>query len=184
MRVMPDTRQVAVFDTAFHQSLPDYAYRYPLPAKLYDEHGVRRYGFHGASHCYVAKQAARFLGKPLENTNLITLHLGNGASACAIENGKSVDTSMGMTPLEGLMMGTRCGDIDPAIQFFLNKTLNMPSQIIEKLLNYESGCKGVCGENDMRTIHKLAESENESALLTLECMYIASKNTLELILRC
>lgn len=168
MRQMADIPQVAVFDTAFHQTLPDYAYRYALPAWLYDEHGVRRYGFHGTSHRYVARQAAEFLGKPLEQTSLITLHLGNGASVAAIENGRSVDTSMGMTPLEGLMMGTRCGDIDPAIHFYLGRQLNMASDAIENLFNKASGCKGICGENDMRAIHKLAEAGDEAARLALD----------------
>lgn len=167
MRQMGDIPQVAVFDTAFHHTLPDYAYRYALPAGLYTEHGVRRYGFHGTSHRYVARQAAQYLGKSLDETNLITLHLGNGASVTAIENGQSVDTSMGMTPLEGLMMGTRCGDIDPAIHFYLGRTLNLSNDAIEKLLNKNSGLKGICGENDMRVIHKLAEAGNEAACLAL-----------------
>lgn len=168
IRQMPDIPQFAVFDTAFHQTLPDYAYCYALPADLYTQHGVRRYGFHGTSHRYVAKLAAKQLDKPLNQTNLITLHLGNGASVTAIENGLSVDTSMGMTPLEGLIMGTRCGDIDPAIIFYLGRTLNMSNSAIENLLNKESGCKGICGENDMRAIHKLAKAGNEAAALALD----------------
>ncbi|MGD0959585.1 MAG: acetate kinase [Methylomonas sp.] len=168
MRQMADIPQVAVFDTAFHQSMPDYAYYYALPAYLYTEHKVRRYGFHGASHQYVARQAAQYLGQPLHTCNLITLHLGNGASAAAIENGRSADTSMGMTPLEGLMMGSRCGDIDPAIIFYLSRTLQMSNDHIEAMLNKQSGSKGVCGENDMRAIHKLAESGNPEARLALE----------------
>ncbi len=168
MRQMANIPQVAVFDTAFHQTLPDYAYRYALPQELYTQHGVRRYGFHGTSHRYVAGQAAAVLDKPLSELNLITLHLGNGASISAIQNGRSIDTSMGMTPLEGLMMGTRCGDIDPAIHFYLSNTLNMPMPAIENLLNKESGCKGVCGENDMRTIHQLANAGEQSAVLALE----------------
>ena len=168
IRQMPSIPQVAVFDTAFHQTLPDYAYRYALPQNLYTEHGVRRYGFHGTSHRYVAGKAAEILKKPLAEINLITLHLGNGASISAIQNGRSIDTSMGMTPLEGLMMGTRCGDIDPAIHFYLSNTLNMPLPAIENLLNKESGCKGVCGENDMRTIHQLAIEGEQSAALALE----------------
>lgn len=167
IKQMPQVPQVAVFDTAFHQTLPDYAFRYPLPAKLYHEHGVRRYGFHGTSHRYVAKQAANFLGKDLATSNLITLHLGNGASVAAIQNGQSIDTSMGMTPLEGLMMGSRCGDIDPAISFYLSRTLNMSNEAIETLFNKSSGCKGVCGENDMRAIHRLAEDGNAEAQLAL-----------------
>jgi len=160
--------QVAVFDTAFHHTLPDYAYRYALPDALYTQHGVRRYGFHGTSHAYVAALAAGYLNKPLTETNLITLHLGNGASVCAIENGLSIDTSMGMTPLEGLMMGTRCGDMDPAIIFYLSRKLALSNAEIENLLNKASGCKGVCGENDMRTIHNLAESGDKAAQLALE----------------
>ncbi len=167
MRQMADIPQIAVFDTAFHQSLPDYAYRYALPGDLYTDHSVRRYGFHGTSHCYVAKLAAEFLAKPLAETNLITLHLGNGASVAAIANGRSVDTSMGMTPLEGLMMGSRSGDIDPAIVFYLSRTLDMSNADIENLLNKASGCKGVCGENDMRRIHALAESGSAEAKLAL-----------------
>jgi acetate kinase len=167
MRQMGDIPQVAVFDTAFHHTLPDYAYRYALPAGLYTEHGVRRYGFHGTSHRYVARQAAQYLGKSLDETNLITLHLGNGASVTAIENGQSIDTSMGMTPLEGLMMGTRCGDIDPAIHFYLGRSLGMQNEAIENMMNKSSGLKGVCGENDMRAIHKLAEAGSEAARLAL-----------------
>lgn len=166
-RQMPDTPQVAVFDTAFHHTLPDYAYHYALPANLYQQHGVRRYGFHGTSHAYVAKQAALLLGKPLHETNLITLHLGNGASVSAIANGVSVDTSMGMTPLEGLMMGTRSGDIDAGIIFYLSRCLKLSSQAIENLLNKDSGCKGICGENDMRAIHQRADSGDQSAQLAL-----------------
>ena len=167
IRQMENIPQVAVFDTAFHQTLPDYAYRYPLPAHLYTEHGVRRYGFHGTSHRYVAEQAAQCLGKPLSETNLITLHLGNGASVAAIKNGESIDTSMGMTPLEGLMMGSRCGDIDPAIHFYLSRALNLSNEAIEALLNKDSGCKGICGENDMRTIHLMAEAGDDHARLAL-----------------
>ncbi len=167
MRLMGETPQVAVFDTAFHQSMPDYAYRYPLPENLYRDHGVRRYGFHGTSHAYVAKQAAKHLGKDLHFLNLITLHLGNGASVTAIENGVSIDTSMGMTPLEGLMMGTRCGDIDPSMHFYLCRTLGLSIEAVESLLNKHSGCKGVCGENDMRTIHQMADAGNDAARLAL-----------------
>lgn len=171
LRLMSNIPQIAVFDTAFHQSLPEYAYRYPLPTDLYRDHGVRRYGFHGTSHLYVAKQAAEYLGKSLAESNLITLHLGNGASVTAIENGLSIDTSMGMTPLEGLMMGTRCGDIDPALHFYLGRTLNLEMDAIENLLNKNSGCKGVCGENDMRTIHQMADSGDQNAQLAL-AMYV------------
>lgn len=168
LKQMHGVPQVAVFDTAFHHSLPDYAYRYALPDALYREQGVRRYGFHGMSHHYVAKRAAAFLGKELNQCNLITLHLGNGASVAAIQNGLSIDTSMGMTPLEGLMMGTRCGDIDPALHFYLHRTLDLSLDDIETLLNKQSGCKGICGENDMRVIHQMAENGDEAAKLALK----------------
>lgn len=168
MALLGNTPQVAVFDTAFHQTLPDYAYRYALPDNLYQDLGVRRYGFHGTSHRYVAKQAAEYLGKPLQQLNLISLHLGNGASVAAIENGHSIDTSMGMTPLEGLMMGTRCGDIDPALHFYLSRSLNLPLDAIETLLNKHSGCKGICGENDMRSIHRMADAGDTAARLALQ----------------
>jgi acetate kinase len=167
MRLAGDLPQVAVFDTAFHQTLPEYAYRYPLPEQYYRQQGVRRYGFHGSSHAFVAKQAAEFLGKPLADCNLITLHLGNGASATAIRGGISVETSMGMTPLEGLMMGTRSGDIDPAIPFYLGRSVGLSSQEIETLFNKNSGCKGICGENDMRAIHNMADAGDAKAQLAL-----------------
>ena len=167
LQLLDTVPQVAVFDTAFHQTLPDYAYRYPLPGRLYTEHGVRRYGFHGTSHAYIAKQAAKHLGKQLSETHLITLHLGNGASASAIAGGVSIDTSMGMTPLEGLMMGSRCGDIDPAIAFYLARTLDMDLNAIDRLYNKASGCLGVCGENDMRAIHTNADAGDDSARLAL-----------------
>ena len=168
MQAAPDIPQVAVFDTAFHQSIPAHAWRYAIPEKLYSEHHVRRYGFHGTSHHYVAKQAALQLGKPLESLNLITLHLGNGASAAAIRQGCSVDTSMGMTPLEGLMMGTRCGDIDPAIHFYLGREAGFSNEQIEAIFNKKSGLKGICGSNDMREVHRLAESGDDSARLALD----------------
>ena len=164
----PDLPQVAVFDTAFHQTLPPHAYHYALPYELYTEHNVRRYGFHGTSHYYVAKEAAKYLGKPLEEVNLITLHLGNGASAAAIQNGKCIDTSMGLTPLEGLVMGTRCGDIDPAVHFYLMRQTGMSADEIEKLLNSQSGLKGICGMNDMRQIQQKAEEGDERVMLALD----------------
>ena len=158
--------QVAVFDTAFHQTMPAYAYQYAVPQEWYLEKGVRRYGFHGTSHFYVAKQAAAYLKKPLESLNMITLHLGNGASMAAIAAGKSIDTTMGMTPLEGVMMGTRCGDLDPAIVFYLNR-LGLSNAAIESALNKQSGLKGLCGENDMRTVHEMAKAGDELAQLAL-----------------
>ena len=160
--------QVAVFDTAFHQTLPDYAYRYAVPSKWYRELGVRRYGFHGTSHLYVARKAAEFLHKPLAQLNLISLHLGNGASACAIQNGKSVDTSMGLTPLEGLIMGGRSGDIDPALVFYLQREAGLTQAEIENTLNKQSGLRGLCGENDMRRIHAMAGQGDSDAKLALQ----------------
>jgi acetate kinase len=164
----PDAHQVAVFDTAFHQTLPPHSFHYALPYEFYTEHHVRRYGFHGTSHYYVAKEAAKYLNKPLEEISLITLHLGNGASAAAIQNGKCVDTSMGLTPLEGLVMGTRCGDIDPAVHFYLMRQTGMSADEIEKLLNSRSGLKGICGMNDMRQIQQKAEAGDERAMLALD----------------
>jgi acetate kinase len=167
LNTAPGVPQVAVFDTAFHHTIPDYAYHYALPRRFYAEYKVRRYGFHGTSHSYVAQQAARFLQRPLEQLNLITLHLGNGASAAAIAAGRCVETSMGMTPLEGLVMGTRCGDIDPAIHFYLGRTASLSEQELEDLLNRESGLKGICGSNDMREVHRLAADGDDQARLAL-----------------
>lgn len=163
----PQVPQVAVFDTAFHQTLPAHAYTYGLPYELYEKNRVRRYGFHGTSHYYVAKQAALHLGKNIDELKIISLHLGNGASCTAILNGRSIDTSMGMTPLEGLVMGTRCGDIDAAILFYLARETGRSMQELDDLLNKESGLKGICGENDMRTIIKQAGAGDDRAELAL-----------------
>jgi acetate kinase len=168
LQLCPRVPQVAVFDTAFHQTLPPYAFHYPLPYSLYETHHVRRYGFHGTSHYYVATQAAAYLGQPLDQLNLITLHLGNGASVTAIKEGRSVDTSMGMTPLEGLMMGTRCGDIDPSLPFYLTKELGKSPEEVESLLNRDSGLKGLCGANDMREVRRLARAGDSRARLAIE----------------
>ncbi|EIC21043.1 acetate/propionate family kinase [Thiorhodovibrio frisius] len=165
--LFPGVPQVAVFDTAFHQTMPRTAYRYAIPDALYREHQVRRYGFHGTSHAYVGKRAAAMLGRSFDRSNLITLHLGNGASATAIRNGSSVDTSMGMTPLEGLVMGTRCGDIDPAVLLYLMQHLEMDHQQIDQLLNRQSGLLGLCGVNDMREIHRRIETGDAKAELAL-----------------
>ena len=164
----PAVPQVAVFDTAFHQSIPIYAFRYAIPQDLYEAHRVRRYGFHGTSHFYVIKQAASFLNRPLESLSLITLHLGNGASAAAVKGGRSIDTSMGMTPLEGLIMGTRSGDIDPAIVFYLGRQTGLGRDEVESILNKDSGLKGICGVNDMRKIGELAQAGNARARLAIE----------------
>jgi acetate kinase len=163
----PRVPQVAVFDTAFHQTLPSHAYHYAVPYDLYEKRHVRRYGFHGTSHAYVSREAARHLGRPLSEVNLITLHLGNGASATAVKGGRSVDTSMGMTPLEGLVMGTRCGNIDPSLPFYLMRQTAMLPDDVENLLNWESGLRGICGLNDMREIEGLAATGNERAKLAI-----------------
>jgi acetate kinase len=165
--LFPTVPQVAVFDNAFHQTMPPEAYRYAIPEYLYREHRVRRYGFHGTSHYYVAKRAAVLLGRPLAECNLITLHLGNGASATAIRAGQSVDTSMGLTPLEGLVMGTRCGDIDPAIHFYLCRNADMGTDALDALFNRQSGLLGLCGVNDMREIHRLAGEGDRNAQLAV-----------------
>ena len=167
MESAPAVPQVAVFDTAFHQSIPAHAYHYAIPKKLYEAHQIRRYGFHGTSHRYVAKKTAEFLKKPLDSLNLISLHLGNGASAAAIQQGRCIDTSMGLTPLEGLIMGTRCGDLDPAIIFYLARETGITSGEIESILNKESGLKGICGVNDMRTVGELAQAGNPDAQLAI-----------------
>ena len=166
--LLPKVPQVAVFDTAFHQTMPARAFHYALPAEFYRSHGVRRYGFHGTSHQYVSGEAARHMGRPPDALNLITLHLGNGASAAAIERGKSIDTSMGLTPLEGLVMGTRCGDLDPAVHFYLARKTGRPFEEIEGILNKESGLKGICGVNDMREIQNRAQKGDAQAELAIE----------------
>jgi len=166
--LLPDVPQVAVFDTAFHQTMPARAFHYALPYDFYLSYGVRRYGFHGTSHQYVAGEAARHLGRPSGTLNLITFHLGNGASAAAIERGKSIDTSMGLTPLEGLVMGTRCGDMDPAVHFYLARKTGRPFEEIESILNKESGLKGICGMNDMREIQQHAQEGDAQAELAIE----------------
>ena len=163
----PFVKQIAVFDTAFHATMPEAAYMYALPYEMYEKHKIRRYGFHGTSHSYVLKQTAKELKKDVDELNIITLHLGNGASACAIQNGKSVDTSMGFTPLEGLVMGTRSGDIDPAIIIHMQRELGLSFDEVDKLLNKQSGLLGICGENDVRSI---VDSDDEKAKLALEMM--------------
>jgi acetate kinase len=165
--LFPKTVQVAVFDTAFHQTIPPHAYHYAIPQRLYLEKRIRRYGFHGTSHKYVAGECARAMGRAITDLNLITIHLGNGSSITAVEKGNSVDTSLGLTPLEGLVMGTRCGDIDPAIHAFLARNCGMDIEQIDRLLNNESGLKGLCGYNDMRDIHAAIENGDESAKLAL-----------------
>ncbi|MEJ5243647.1 MAG: acetate kinase [Desulfomicrobiaceae bacterium] len=168
LELFPHAPQVAVFDTEFHQTMPPAAYLYPIPYHFYEEMRVRRYGFHGTSHRYVTREAARLMGKPMEAVNLVTLHLGNGCSMAAVRQGRCVDTTMGMTPLSGLMMGTRSGDIDPAIVFFLMKEKGYNVDQMDAILNKESGLKGICGKNDMRDIHEAAAAGDERARLALE----------------
>ncbi len=172
---LPHALQIAVFDTAFHQTMPKSFYIYPIPYTWYANYGVRRYGFHGISHFYVAKETANYLGKPLEELNLITIHLGNGDSITAIKNGKSIDTSMGFTPLEGLMMGTRSGDIDPEIVFYLENQIGLNGTDIDRMLNKESGFKGICNESDLRIIVDHANHGDTYAQLAIEMFCIRVK---------
>jgi acetate kinase len=162
-KIFPAARQVAVFDTAFHQTMPEQAFRYAIPNELYTEEGIRAYGFHGTSHKYVAGQAASYLNKP--GSKLITIHLGNGCSMAAVSNGRSVDTSMGFGPLGGLIMGTRSGDIDPSIIFHLIRQGNYTADEIHTLLNKKSGMLGLTGHSDMRDIGKAIEDGNKEAAL-------------------
>ncbi len=166
---LPDVPHIAIFDTAFHQSMPEHAYTYPVPYDWYEKHGVRRYGFHGTSHLYVSKRAAVLLQKKPEDCNIITMHIGNGVSHAAIKNGISVDTSMGLTPLEGAVMGTRCGDIDPAIPAFIMERENLSPQEIDSVLNKKSGILGITGEfTDRRDVIEAAEAGNKRCNLALE----------------
>jgi len=167
--ILPKTPQVAVFDTAFHQTMPEVAYTYALPYEYYEKYKVRRYGFHGTSHYYVAYRAAEILGKPIEKLKIITAHLGNGASITAVSEGKSVDTSMGLTPLEGLVMGTRCGDIDPAIVMFIMELESKSAKDLDNLMNKKSGLLGISGTtNDLRDVIKASETGNKRAKLALD----------------
>ena len=170
MKLLPGVPQVAVFDTAFHQTMPPRAFHYALPRRFYRENRLRRYGFHGTSHQYVAEEYARIIGRPLGKLNLITIHLGNGSSMTAIERGKSIDTSLGLTPLEGLIMGSRCGDIDPSIPVFLARNRAMDIEEIDAVLNKESGLKGICGLGDMRDIHKAIAEGDAAAALALDML--------------
>ena len=167
--ILPGVPMVGVFDTAFHQTMPKSSYLYGLPHELYTKYGVRRYGFHGTSHRYVSQRAAAMLGKNIEDCKIITCHLGNGASVAAIDGGKSVDTSMGFTPLEGLIMGTRCGDIDAAILPFLMRKEGLDADGLDKLMNKESGVYGMTGiSSDFRDIEDAAAQNNELAQVALE----------------
>lgn len=167
--LMPNTPMVAVFDTAFHQTMPEEAFMYALPYELYKEHSIRKYGFHGTSHKFVAEKAADILGKNIEELKIITCHLGNGASITAIKDGKSLETSMGFTPLEGIVMGTRSGSIDPAITTFLMKELNKNPDEVMDILNKKSGMYGLSGiSSDFRDVYAAAQAKNQRAILTLK----------------
>jgi len=167
--LLPGTPQVGVFDTAFHQTMPVYAYMYGLPYSLYEKYGIRRYGFHGTSHRYVSRRACEFLGLPYEEQRIITAHIGNGGSVTAIKNGKSIDTSMGMTPVEGLIMGTRSGDIDPGVISYIMEKENMGTKGISTLLNKFSGMLGISGvSSDMREIEEAIEGGNKRAIMALK----------------
>ena len=169
MALFPGLPQVCVFDTAFHQSMPEHAYRYAVPEFLYKEHGVRRYGFHGTSHRYVSKRAAEMTGLPVEDSSWLSAHLGNGCSTCAIVNGESRDTSMGLTPLEGLVMGTRSGDVDPNLHSHLARTLGWSIEQVDRMLNHDSGLKGLSGlSNDMRTLYEARMAGHPGATLAFE----------------
>lgn len=169
MKLFPSLVQVAVFDTAFHQSLPEHAYRYALPQALYAEHGVRRYGFHGTSHRYVSRRAAQISDLAYDASSWLVAHLGNGSSTCAVENGHSRDTSMGLTPLEGLVMGTRSGDVDPNLHGHLARTLGWSLEQIDSMLNKDSGLLGLSGlSNDMRTLEQAREQGHAGATLAIE----------------
>ena len=168
-KLMPNTPMVGVFDTAFHQTMPEKAYMYGLPYEYYEKYKVRRYGFHGTSHSFVSKRTAEIMNRPYEETKTIVCHLGNGASICAVKNGKSVDTSMGLTPLEGLVMGTRSGDIDPAILEFLAKKEDMDITALMNMLNKKSGVHGVSGiSSDFRDLTAGAEAGNKRAQIAID----------------
>ncbi|MFD4956174.1 acetate kinase [Streptomyces sp. NPDC058451] len=168
MALRPDLPQVAVFDTAFHTTMPESAARYAIDTRTADRHRVRRYGFHGTSHAYVSRATAELLGRAPEDVNVIVLHLGNGASASAVRGGRCVDTSMGLTPLEGLVMGTRSGDLDPAVIFHLQRVGGMSMDEVDTLLNKRSGLFGLCGDNDMREIQRRMEEGDDDARLAFE----------------
>ncbi len=175
--LMPNTPMVAVFDTAFHQSVPSHAYLYALPYEMYETYRIRKYGFHGTSHKYVSGRAAELMGKKIEDTKIVTCHLGNGASICAVNGGKSMDTTMGFTPLAGLAMGTRCGDIDPAIVTFIMNKKNYTAEQVNDYMNKQSGMLGVSGiSSDFRDILKADEEGNERAKIALDMFCYRVRN--------
>ena len=192
-KILPGIPMAGTFDTAFHQTMPEKAYIYPIPYDYYRQHKIRRYGFHGTSHFYVAKQGAKALGRKLEELKIITCHLGNGSSMAAIQNGISIDTSMGYTPLEGLPMGTRCGDIDPAIPLVLQRTMGMSHEQVDAVLNRKSGMLGISEvSSDMRDINEKAAAGHAQSKLALEIFayrikkyigaYIAAMNGVDLVI--
>ncbi len=162
LEAFPSTPQVAVFDTAFHQTMPPASFRFAIDSELAKKHGIRKYGFHGTSFSYVTKETAEFLGKDSKDLNLIILHIGNGASACAVKEGQSFDTSMGLSPLPGLVMGTRSGDIDPTVVFYLNRELGMSVDEIDVFLNKQSGLLGMTGSSDMRDVFEKSRTDQAS----------------------
>ena len=173
--LMPGLPQVGVFDTAFHQTMPAKAYMYAVPYELYEKYGVRRYGFHGTSHRYVSKRACEFLGIPQEGCKMVTAHIGNGGSLAAIVDGKCVDTTMGLTPLEGVMMGTRSGDIDAGAVTFIQKKLGLDADGISNLLNKKSGIQGLCGFSDMRDVANAADNGDQKALVAEQSYFYRIK---------
>ena len=174
-RLFPKALQVVVPDTAFHQTMPPEVFLYALPYKYYKEMHIRRYGAHGTSHLFVSKEAAKFLGKGPDEANLITLHLGNGSSITAVKDGKCLDTSMGMTPLAGVIMGSRTGDLDPAIPPFIMRQTGMSPEAVDDLMNKGSGFKGLCGSGDMRDIHRMAAEGDDMAKLALAMFVYRNK---------
>ena len=178
-KVLPGVKQVTVFDTSFHQSIPAVNYMYALPHAYYEKYRVRKYGFHGTSHKYVAHKAAEYLEEPIERLKLITCHLGNGSSIAAVDQGKVVDTSMGMTPLAGLMMGTRCGDLDPSVVNYLKYTLNITGHQLDEILNKKSGLLGISGvSSDKRDVEEAAEAGNKRAILASDMLNYQIKKTI------
>ena len=169
---LPNIPQVGVFDTAFHQTMPSHAYMYGVPYHYYEKYRVRRYGFHGTSHYYVSQRTAELLGKPVDHLKIVTCHLGNGSSVTAVKNGHSIDTSMGFSPLPGVIMGTRCGDVDPTLLFYLAEQEGLDSKALAHILNKESGIQGISGvSSDLRDVEEAAAAGNSRAKLAEEMLY-------------
>jgi len=169
IHALPSVKQVAIFDTAFHDTIPEYAFMYPLPYEFYEKEGIRKYGFHGTSHSYVSREAIRRSGVPVEDSRVIVVHLGNGSSISAVKGGKCIDTSMGFTPLAGVMMGTRCGDIDPAVVVHMVRELGLDIKEVDKIMNKKSGLLGVSGiSNDVRPLKKAKAEGDHRATLSID----------------